>query len=532
MKRIIALLLCILLLFAATGCEKGKTPQTQNSKPSDSTDSDMQISLIYCDSDTVNPYTAVKTVNVQLCHLLYEPLIKVDNNFEPIYALAQSAQISGTTCTIKLKKATFTDSSAVTAADVVYSFNLAKGSDTVYAAQTAFADSCTAKDSSTVVFTLKKADPYFLNLLDFPVLKAESDKKTTSDGKVLPPVGCGRYIFNEEDGFLTRNESYYGEKSSISKIKLINAPDSESVSHYVEVGATDVYYTDLADGEIIRMSGKKVSVPLNNLVFIGMNQNYAPLKSLYLRYAISAAVDRSRIAKNAYYTNAVPATGIFHPNFSATSRFQTLETTANSKISIENLEKIGYNKINSGGLRVNSSGSKLSLTLMVNKENQSRVNAAELIAKQLGAVGISVTVDKVTFAQYTARLKSGSFQLYIGEVRILNNMDVSSLVLPSGSAAWGVIEQKGSLVSASSSSATDNAEIVVDSFSNLSGLISGFYSGKTTVADVASGVQTAMPVIPLCFRNGLLFYGKKLSGDITASLSDIYLSFANFKEVF
>lgn len=529
MRKVISLLLCLLLLFSFTGCEKesggtGDTPPTESSKAKD-----FEISLLYCESDTVNPYTAVKTVNVQLCQLLYEPLIKVNNSFEAVYALAQSAEISGTTCTVSLKNVTFTDGSRVTAQDVVYSFNLAKTSNTVYAAQAACAISATAKDTATVVFTMKKADPYFVNLLDFPILKEGSDKKTTSDGKVLPPVGCGRYIFSAEEGMLFRNEGYYGPKGNIVKIKLINAPDSESVSHYVEVGAADIYYTDLSDGEIIRMSGKKVSVPLNHLVYIGINQNYAPLKNIYLRYAISAAVDRTRIANNAYYTNAVPATGIFHPEFKAASKFQTLETTANSKISIENLEKMGYNRVDSGGLRVNSGGSKLSLTLMVNKENPSRVNAARLIAKQLLAVGISVTVNEVTFAQYNARLKSGSYQLYVGEVRLLNNMDISGLVLPSGSAAWGVVESSSSQTS-STASATANTQEAPSSFSNLSQLIGGFYSGKTTVSDVATGTQTAMPVIPLCFRKGLLFYGEELSGDITATLSDIFFSIADFKK--
>ena len=531
MKKITVVLLTLILCFACIGCDGSTAGGNGSPDTQDTAKKDIELSLLYCDSDTLNPYTAVKTINVQLCHLLFEPLIKVDNNFEPVYALANSAQLSGTKCTVVLKSAKFSDSSAVTAADVVYSFNLAKGSNTVYTSQCDYVTACTAQDALTVEFTLKKSDPYFLNLLDFPIIKADSDKLTTSDGKVLPPIGCGRYTIDAEKKLLIRNENYYGAKSSASKIKLINAPDSESVSHYVEVGATDVYYTDLADGEIIRMSSKKVSVPLNNLVFIGINQNHAPLKSLYLRYAISAAVDRSRIASSAYYTNAVPATGVFHPNFSAAAKFQTLETTANSKISIENLEKIGYNKIDSGGLRVNSGGSKLSLTLMVNKENQSRVNAAELIAKQLLAVGISVSVDKVTFAQYTARLKSGSYQLYLGEVRILNNMDISALVLPGGSAAWGVINQGNSTPSApSTSSATDTTEDVINSFSNLSNIMSDFYSGKTTVADVATGVQTAMPIIPLCFRNGLLFYDEEISGSITASLSDIFYSISEFKK--
>jgi len=524
MKKIIAIFLAVILLFALSGCEKtGKGGGgAQNSDTASG--QDITLSLLYCDSDTFNPYTAVKTTNVQLCHLLFEPLFKVNNNFEAEYALAKTSELSGNKCTVTLKNTKFTDGSPVTADDVVYSFNLAKASDTVYSSSCAYIKSCVAQDSLTVVFSLVKSDPYFLNLLDFPILKAQSDKQTTSDGKPLPPIGCGRYIVNEKEAKLIRNESHYGEKSNIAEIMLIDAPDKESVAHYVEVGAADVYYTDLSDGEIIRMSSKKVSVPLNNLVFIGVNQNYAPLKNANLRYAISAAVDRTRIANSAYYSNAIPAKGIFHPNFKATEKFQTIETLANSKISIENLVKIGYNKLDSGGFRVNSNGNKLSLTLMVNKENQSRVIAAGLIAKQLGNVGISVQVDEVTFAQYNARLKSNNYQLYLGEVRILNNMDVTPLVVPSGSAAHGVVEQP---VVSSVEGVIDTASVA---YANLSELIGGFYGGKSTVADIATGVQTAMPIIPLCFRNGILFYDEEISGNISASLSDVFYSIAEFRK--
>ena len=66
---------------------------------------------------------------------------------------------------------------------------------------------------------------------------------------------------------LTVNTKYYGGSLNINEIRLINAPDSESVSHYVEVGAADMYYSDISDGNIVRMSGKKVSINLNRDVY-------------------------------------------------------------------------------------------------------------------------------------------------------------------------------------------------------------------------------------------------------------------------
>lgn len=515
MKKIIAVFLALILLLGLCACNKNNAGGQPSSSTSE-TEESFPLSLLYCESDTVNPYTAVTNINVQLCQLIFDPLFKVDNSFEPINCLAESFELADKTCHVVIKNATFSDMTNVTADDIVYSFNLAKNSNTAYKAQLKGVVSCTAKDIKTVTFTLSKADPYFVNLLDFPIIKKDSDKQTTSDGAIIPPVGCGRFIFNETLKTLSPNVRYHGAKNKVSEIKLINAPDSESVSHYVEVGATDIYYTSLNDGEILQMSSKKVSVPLNNLIYIGVNQNYAPLSNVYLRYAISAAIDRTRISNVAYYTNAVPATGIFHPNFADASKYQTIEKTANSKISIENLEKIGYNR--------EDAGKKISLTVLVNRENTFRVSTAELICEQLRSVGINASVIKTSYSDYKARLSSGNFQLYVGEVRILNNMDVSNLIVPGGSAAFGVKEDT---LTQEDKQTTET----VNNYSKISDIVNGFYSGKNTLADIVTASQTQMPIIPICFRNGLLFHNEDISGDITAVVSDVFFSIAEFSKI-
>lgn len=515
MKKFLSFFLVLTIIFSLCSCSKNGNSQQNSSTVSGIKQDNFEMSLLYCESDTINPYTAVTNINIQLCQLIFDPLFKIDNKFNAVNCLAQDIEIIDKTCSVIIKNASFSDMTNVTADDVVYSFNLAKNSNTVFKDQLKGVTSCVAKDIKTVVFTLKKSDPYFANLLDFPIIKKDSDKQTTSDGALIPPIGCGRFTINETEATLNPNERYHGAKSDVEKIKLINAPDSESVSHYVEVGATDIYYTSLNDGKIFQMSSKKVSVPLNNLVYIGVNQNYAPLSNVYLRYAISAAIDRTRISTVAYHTNAIAATGIFHPNFSDTAKYQTIEKTANTKISIENLEKIGYNSVDAG--------KKISLTVLVNKENSFRVNAAELICEQLKSVGIGATVIKTDFANYKSRLASGNFQLYVGEVRILNNMDVTELIVPGGSSAFGVKET-------SQPQDTGNPQETVNDFWKISDIVKGFYSGKNTVADIVTAAQTQMPIIPVCFRNGLLFHNKEFKGEISASVSDVFFAIEKYSK--
>ena len=124
---------------------------------------------------------------------------------------------------------------------MVYSYKLAKKSSTYYKYKLYEVKEVEAVNNTTVKFTLKKSDPYFINMLDFPIIKAESENVTDSDSVKYAPVGAGRYKLNKTETALLQNENYHGKKGSIKRIDLINAPDNESVSHYVEIGATDLY---------------------------------------------------------------------------------------------------------------------------------------------------------------------------------------------------------------------------------------------------------------------------------------------------
>lgn len=522
LKRFICVFLAVLSLLSLCSCgENQKNEGTNTKKPSNATAKN-EINLLYCKTDSFNPYTAVSKINRELSKLLFEPLVKTDNEFEPTFRLAKSANLGDKTCTVELKSALFTDGSYITANDVIYSYNLAKSSATNYAHKLYEVTKVEALGDKTVVFHLTKNDPYFLNLIDFPIIKADSDKIVNSDGVAASPIGCGRYMPSDDSTYLIVNNGFYGKKPNIQKIVLTNAPDEASVSHYVEVGATDIYYTDLSNGEIVRMSGKKADVNLNNLVYIGINGSYAELSNKYIRYAISSAINRSEICSNAYYNNAEPATGFFNPVFKDANATQSLNSKANLQITVENLEKIGYNRIANDGSRVNANGKRPKFTLLVNSENASRVQAANLIKKQLELAGIEISIVSKNYQQYLEALAGGHFQLYLGEINVLPNMDLSALVLPDGSAAYGVVRETAPVNSDGS-----QGELPPD---NTETAINNFYNSTANLSDVAATLLTEMPQIPICYRQGLLFYDSSITDGVTVSESDIYFGIEEYKK--
>ena len=510
MKKSAYIFLAFILCFMLSCCKR--VPESTSSDMPQSAAMPLKsekISLLYYSGDSFNPYTAKTKCNREITGLLYDPLIKFDNQFNPTYCLAQSAAIEGKVCTIRLKKAYFTDSTAVTAQDVIYSYNVAKNSETGYAA-TLYEVVSVSGSGSTVTFELDRVDPMFLNLLNFPVIKANSDGQKNSDGVEISPVGTGRYYISDDSSILLRNDSYFGEIGDVSQIELINAPDEASASHYVEIGAADIYYADESVENIARMSGKRADVNTNNFVYIGVNHSYGSLSSGFVRYALSAAIDRRQICHTAYFDNATPANGFFNPSVKETSAVQSLKSDADMQITVENLKKIGYNKL-SDGYYVNDAGKALSFTLLVNADNASRVSAAKLIASQCRAAGIMITVVERPYNEYISLISSGNFQLYLGEIRVLANMDMSNLVVSGGSAAYGV-----------SASVDENGVRVKTVCEEM---IYRYRAGECSLSDLAGAFLSEMPQIPVCYRNGMLFYTSRIKNSAEPSVCDIFFSF-------
>lgn len=517
-KTAVAILLCFVMLFC-TACSKNKGGKGEDSSgDSSSAESETSLQLLYCSSDTLNPFNTENQLNVMIGRLIYEPLFSLSNEFEAIPVLAESISVNEKTYTVKLISAKFSDGSTVTAEDVLSSFLLAKESP-LYSYLFYNVISAEAVDETSISFTLKNLDPYFQNMLTFPVIKKDSDKLTDSDKVELPPIGSGKFAFASSEALsekmLIKNTQYHGE-CNVDIIKLVDAPDSEAVAHHVEVGATDIYYTDPASSNIVRMSGKKSSVNLNNLVYIGVNHSKGRLSDPAIRQALSAALDRTELAKTPYYGNAVAAPGFFHPDFKPCIGYQTIQLTADNKICIENLEKIGYNRLDSDGFYLNEKGDRLEFDLLVNEENSARVAAAKLISKQAAEVGIKINVNAVDSELYLAALKTKSFELYIGEVKVSQNMDMSELVLPGGRAAFGILAPKKT---------TDESGAASRDYTDV---IEGIKKGEDLVSSLATSLVTDMPVIPLLFRSSLLFYSKNVSEVSGASAYDPLLSINNF----
>ncbi len=559
LPRLLALLLSLTLLL--TGCTAGQTgessvPLEEQTPVQRATTTDGTFSLPYSSTDSFNPYAAATKCNQEICQLLYDTLVTLDGEFQPVYRLADSITTNGTRMVIRLKSATFTDGKTVTAEDVTYSIAQAKASNTRYAAQLAEIVGYAAANQSTVELTLSGQDPFAENLLDFPILEQNTAGRTDTDGKAVPPVGSGRYIYDAEGACLNANPDYVGGQMQIATIQLVETPDDESLSHNIEIGNISFAYTDMNNNSTLTMTGVSQRVDNNQLIFLGINYANGYLEDARFRQAVSLALDRSALATGAYYTYADPAYTPFPEAWAKRNSLTELYCTEDLQRAVAILQELGYNDTDEEGYRLNSTGKRLAFTLLVNGENAARTAAANLVASQLAAIGLQITVQAVSWEAYHAALTAGHYDFYLGEARLMANMDFSSLVTPDSGACFGYIkpsaeptddeasssasdtvsQASSDVASANTESTSPDATAVDPNAAEAEpeaviiatcDVYSNFYAGSATLSDVLSAFRSELPIIPLCRHYGQICYTSDIAVSPESTASDLFFNIQN-----
>jgi len=511
--------LCAAMLMPAYGC-RGKDPTyaereqlieelygavelegTEQSVGGDATTSN--FTLPFFKEDTVNPYLCTSTLNAVVSDLIYDQLITVNSEFEAEMVIAQKVEYSGSrVITVTLRDGiVFSDGTLLTGADIQYSFEAAsqKATDkkpgSRYAKAMSVFQSCSYSENK-VYFRLNEPDPRAYMLLDFPIIKAESDK----DGKT--PLGSGRYVFISDvltGTYLLRNERWYNTKvSDVRRISLTSMPTVESIVHSVEIGTISYYYTDLRDGYPSRLNANYTTVDINNLVYLGINTSNATLSNTSVRKAISYALNREDIITASYAGRAYAATGPLTTSWPTAAIAQSGSTLSSVGSAISALEGDGF--INEDDTRryhrYNESGQYLEYRLLVNKENEQQVSLAEQLMMQLEDVGIGIVVEQVNFQQLTQRIAAGQYDLYLAEYSLMNNMDFSQLFTPNEGLYYGPRPQQ-----------------TIDAWNN-------YLSGTVTIDQVIQAFETELPFVPICYRLGIACYSRSLDAKMNISESD------------
>ncbi len=358
-KLTIRLLPTFLALMAMLLVACGGTTTTTTTGPTKATPDKQVLNMPFSngisDIKTFDPALSTDAPSIQAIDLVFTGLVQFDDNLkiQPQLAANYSEGADGLTWTFHLKpNLVFSDGTALTSADVVYSINrallpatksvvapiylgLIKDSDKLNAGKisTIIGDSLLTPDPSTVVIIANKKASYFLDSLaystSYVVEKSLIDKYGVNFTDHLNEGGGGAGPFKVQSYthgtniVLVPNPNYYGPKPQLTKVIYPFYKIVDTNFKAYQAGQTDyatVPSADLATAKALPNNQYSL-VPQLWINYYTMNYLVKPFDNIHIRQAFELAINKDLIVhtvwKDAYIaTNHIVPKGMpgYNPN--------------------------------------------------------------------------------------------------------------------------------------------------------------------------------------------------------------------------
>ncbi len=276
---------------------------------------------------SMDPGNQTATFTGTVLDPMYEGLLKMSPDLKPEPALATSwsSDDSGLKWTFKLRDGvTFHDGTPFNADAVVANFARHLDAKRGLAASgrlRTFLDSVTKVDDSTVLFTLKKPYPAFLNLLTTGaslMVSPTADKAGTLDSKA---VGTGPYkMVQYKTGEFVLEEKYpgyWGNKTAgPDDLKWTWSAEPSVMNMALQAGEADVinpvppqFATQLKNNPKFQLHES----PGSAVFWVALNTDLKPLNDVRVRQALNFATDRAGLVRAIMSGFAIPANSPLAP---------------------------------------------------------------------------------------------------------------------------------------------------------------------------------------------------------------------------
>ncbi|MBE6882097.1 MAG: hypothetical protein E7489_03745, partial [Ruminococcaceae bacterium] len=177
------------------------------------------------------------------------------------------------------------------------------------------------------------------------------------------------------------------------------------------------------------------------------------------------------------------------------------------------LDDMGFYGRDKEGFRTNKRGKRISLKLIVCNESTVKVNLANAVAEMLLEAGIEVNVSALSYGSFMTALENGNYDLYIAEMRLGADMDLSPILTPY-EYQWEDFDYINYGV--------PNSEKLY-----LNWL--GFMNGTVTPSEFAAYFEEVTPFAPLCYTKGCAVFNRDLPFTLFGTDFDMFYNIAEWK---
>jgi peptide/nickel transport system substrate-binding protein len=356
---------------------------------------------------TLDPVRSASAGNIEAFGQLYSRVFSraADGTLAPGLAMSWDVAKDGKTITLNLRDAKFSNGSAITAEDVIFSILRVRDHEkTAYGVTMKQLADAKAKDAHTVVLTLKSPSAPFLgNLEVFNIgIVSKKDVETRGEEEAFTalPVTSGPYMVKEwrpgDRLIMAANPNYWRE-----------GYPKNAGAELIEIDNPNTRVSSLLAGEIDAVRGvpwpqvkelkanSAVDVPLEPSTVIYMtlmNHSKPPFDNIKIRQAAAMALDKKSLAKAITFGYApaanttLPRLDYHHSNFSVNS----------------------YDPAKAKALLAEAGGYDGEVVLLVRTSNADE-QLATLIQAQWAAIGLKAKLEKVDSGVWWDRVPSADY---------------------------------------------------------------------------------------------------------------------------
>lgn len=370
--------------------------------------------------DTLTLKAAAKAPDERARTLMFNSLVKKDENFNYVGDLAQEIRTSddGKTVSFVLRDGVkFHNGKTLSSADVKYTFDelFKSGSnkanafyDTINGEKTPQITSIETADAKTVNFVLARAslkNQLLSNFVAIPIIAED-----TIEQQKTQPVGTGAFkfkSFDEQQNILDLDAfaDYFEGAPKLKSIRLKTVSDASSLTAELQSGGVDLApLPNNLSPDALKSLGQNSRLYVqqfegSNIDYLGLNTQSPPLDNVKIRQAIAYAVDREKIIRELLGGQAVLAHSIL-PVQSWAYNADAAKYEFNQEKARQLISEAGY---------------KNEPIKFKYAANNSAVNQyAQVIQSNLRDVGLNVEIETVDPNVLLQQVSLGQYQINTG----------------------------------------------------------------------------------------------------------------------
>jgi peptide/nickel transport system substrate-binding protein len=400
------------------------------------------------DAGTLDSRLARDTTAYRVTNLIYSGLVHLTPSLEAVPDLAESWEFPDTTTLIvHLREGlVFSDGSALTAEDVVYTYSKLIDPDFNAPQRTLYApiSKIEAVDDLTVKFTLSAPYAPLLSYMDIGIVP--SDYAESGADLASAPIGAGPMKLvswtRGSDIKLEASDTYWAGAPAVKTVDVRIVGDNSARAQAFEAGDLDVIQSPLSPQDIARLEGSDkfghVIIAGLGVTYLNFNVKDPLLADAGMRQAFTMLVDQATIVNDIYQGVDEVAKNIILPSswaYDPTIQQPTFDVAAAQA----KFAEMGWTDSNGDGI-LDKDGKKLTVVLATHSEDPNRVQSVEFLQATMQAAGVDAQVQISDWPSFsTGYVQKGLHQIAL--LGWLNIIDPDRLLYAQlstgGSTNWG-----------------------------------------------------------------------------------------------